>query len=467
MRGRRGETGTLGALVVLASAQGLDVSGGATVSVALPRIGAELDLRAVQLQWVMTAYSAVFAGCLLLGGRLADTWGRRRVFALGIGVFTAASALGAMAGSGAVVVAARGLQGLGAACSVPAGLALLTEVFAPGPARDRALGIYASVGAASFGAGLVAGGLLTGSLGWRSVFAVNAVAGAALLLAAPLTLPPGRPRPQPMDLPAAVLATGALLLVVVAVTQAGTPDGAPSAALAGAGALACAAGFAARERVARQPLVPPALLHVSGVRVAAVAAAAFYIAVAGLLFFAPLYMQGFLGFTPLQSALGVLPMGSVVVASSMVAGRLLPRLGQRPLMAGGLVLIALGVASWALADPNESYWTSLLPGIVIMSLGQGPAFASFTAASLTGVPQLDHGVAGAINVTAQQLGASVGVAALVALVALTAVPGPAGALPGYRTAYLAAAAIALLAAAIAGAAAPATAPAPTTEVEQA
>ncbi|GAA5045400.1 DHA2 family efflux MFS transporter permease subunit [Thermocatellispora tengchongensis] len=422
---------------MLALAQGLDVASGAVVNAALPEIGHDFGLGPGALQWALTAYSVAFAGFLLFGGRVADVFGRRLTFALGMGLLAAGSLLACLAPAMAVLVAARALQGVGAALSVPAGLALLTEIFPEGGERDRALAVYASVGACAFAAGLVLGGFLTTWLGWRSVFAVIAVPAALTLAACRMFLPRGRRRAQPLDAPGAAAVTVGLLLGVYGVTRGGEMGWTdPGTLLALALAVGALAAFTWRERRAADPLLPFTLFRSSHVRMGAAGALLFYVAVAGVLFFAPMYLQGMLGYTPLQSGLAVVPMSIVVIATSSVAGRVLVRVGQGRLLVFGLLLIAAGTALWAVTPPDGRYWLHVFPGIAVMSAGQGLAFTALTSASLTGVPQDRHGVAGAVNVTAQQVGSALGVAALAAVAG--AVPDTLG---GYHAAYLTAAGV--------------------------
>ncbi|GAA3882189.1 MFS transporter [Saccharothrix violaceirubra] len=435
------------AVVVLAAALALDAGGVAVVNAALPVIGSDLDIDSSGLQWTMTSYAVTFAGFLLFGGRAADVLGRRRVFALGVGLFTAATVVAALAPDAAVLMVARALQGVGAALSGPASLALLTQLYPEGPRRNRALAVYTSVGASSFSAGVVLGGVLTDLFSWRAVFAFNVVIGLAVLLAVKAVLPAGTRDPRSLDLVGAAAVTGGLLLAVYGLSEAGhtgwtTPTTLGSLVLA----VLLLVGFVCWELRTSEPLLSMRIFRLPTVTAATVAAVAFFTAVLAVLFFAPLYLQGLLGYTPLQSGLAILPMGMIVVVSSNVAGRVMARVGQKPLLVVGLLLIAAGVGLWALTPLDGQYWTHVFPSVAVMSVGQGVAFAGLTAASLTGVPQHEHGVAGGLNVTAQQLGGSVGVAALVTLATSVGTTETAqGLLDGYHAAYLASVAVLLVA----------------------
>lgn len=435
------------ALVLLAGALALDTSGAAVVNAALPSIGDEYRVGSSTLQWTMTAYSIAFAGFLLFGGRIADVLGRRKVFAAGVALFAAASLGAVLAPAVEVLIAARALQGVGAALSGPASLALLSQIFPEGPRRNRALAVYAATGASSFSVGLVAGGALTDFLGWRSVFVVSVLAGALLLSGVRALLPAGRPRRRPLDLPGALLVTLGTGLLVYAVSE-GAETGwrAPQVLVSLALTAAALVGFVAWERRRTEPLLPLGIFRSRPVRAASLTGAVFYTGAGGLLFFSPLYAQGVLGYSPFESAMAVLPVGVVVVVSSRIAGRLMTPAAYRPLMAASLFLIGTGVTLWAGTPEHGSYWVHMLPGIVVMSTGQGLGFGAMTAATLEGLPPHQHGVAGALNVTAQQIGNSVGVAVLVAV--STAVSGgatdPAAQLPGFHAAYWVAGATGLL-----------------------
>ncbi|WP_433269148.1 MFS transporter [Actinosynnema sp. CS-041913] len=434
------------AVVVLAAALALDAGGVAVVNAALPVIGQDLGIGSADLQWMMTSYAVTFAGFLLFGGRAADVLGRRRVFALGVGLFTLATIAAAVAPVASVLIVARALQGVGAALSGPSSLALLTEMFPEGPRRNKALAVYTSVGASSFSAGVVIGGVLTDFLSWRAVFVFNVVIGLAVLLAIKSVLPEGRRSRQPLDLVGATAVTGGLLLAVFGLSQASHAGwGTPLTYVPLVLSAILLVGFVWWERRAANPLLSLAIFRLPTVTAATVAAVAFFTAVLAVLFFAPIYLQGLLGYTPLQSGLAILPMGMIVVVSSNIAGRMMARVGQKPLLILGLLLIAAGVGLWAVTPLDADYWLHIFPAVAVMSVGQGVAFAGLTAASLTGVPQHEHGVAGGLNVTAQQLGGSVGVAALVTLAAsLGFADTPQGLLDGYHAAYLAAVAVLLL-----------------------
>lgn len=415
------------ALAVLAGALALDVSGLGVLNAALPSVGDRFGLDDTTLQWVMIAYAVTFAGFLLVGGRLADVLGRRRVFECGIALFTLAALVGAVAPSTGVLLGARAAQGVGAALSGPAALALLTEVFPAGPARNRAFSVYAAVGAASFSGGVLLGGVLTQFFGWRSVLWFSVVVGLGVLSVTRAGLPGGAGRGGRLDLPGAISGTLGLTLLVVGASS----DGAVAwSALCAA--VVFLALFVVREHRTADPLLPLGLFRVSSVRAASLAAFLQYMGSVGMLFFAPLYLQGMLDYSPLESGLALVPMSlGVFLTANYATGRLLARHTPRTLMAVGLVLIGGGTALWMTTPHHGSYALHVLPGLVISGIGQGLNFPSMTSAALTGVQPERHAVAGAVNVVAQQIGASVGVAVMV-LVAATSDDR----LTGYHLAYL-------------------------------
>lgn len=441
------------ALVVISGALALDVSSLNIINSALPAISSTFGLSSGTLQWVMTSYSVTFAGLLLLSGRLADVFGRRLVFGVGIGFFTAAALAAALSPNAAVLISARAVQGIGAALSAPAALALISEVFPEDSQRNRAFGVYAAVGAVSASGGLVVGGVLTQFWGWRSVFMVSAALGVLVLLVARPALPVNVRRPHSLDWPGASAVSIALVLVVFGtsrVEQTGWAN--PGVVTSLAAAVLLLVLFVVWEGRVEQPLLPLALFRSAPVRAGSLTAVLSYTAVIGFTFFAPLYFQDIRGFSPLQSALAVMPLSVAVFGvATYCTSRLLTKFGQRALLITGLTLVAIGSASWTRTTVAGDYWLEALPGIVIVGLGMGLSFPAMTAASLTEVPAERHGVAGAINVVAQQIGASIGLAVLTLVAASAASSADdVGTLAGYHAASLAAAAFCGLGALVIG-----------------
>jgi EmrB/QacA subfamily drug resistance transporter len=433
-------------LAVLAGALGLDVSGVAVLNAALPRIGDYFQLSSTTLQWTVTSYAVTFAGFLLFGGRAADVLGRRLIFSIGIAIFSVSALVGAIAPDVTVLIIARAGQGIGAALSGPAALALLTSIFTAGPTRNRAFSVYAAVGAASFSGGVVLGGVLTGIFGWRAVLLFSAVYGAVVLVGVRPALPPSVRHRHSLDLPGATLVTIGLLLVVFGMSRGGSSGWSDPAAVSSLlVAVVLLVTFFLWERHVAEPLLPFSIFRSVPVRIASFTAVTYYTAAFALLFFAPLYMQGILGYSPYLSGLAVLPSSIVLfVTANYVTGRLMSRMGTRPPMIIGLGLIALSMLAWVFTPADGSYWLYLLPSFIITGVGQGLTFPSMTVAALTGVPQRQHGIAGAVNVTAQQVGSSIGVAALVVVAVASSTSGATGQLAGYHAAFFAATALCVL-----------------------
>ncbi|MFE7528981.1 MFS transporter [Kitasatospora sp. NPDC057542] len=427
------------ALGVLAGALALDVSGLGVLNAALPSVGERFHLDETTLQWVMTAYAVTFAGFLLVGGRLADVLGRRRVFEVGVALFTVSALVGAVAPNTATLLGARAVQGIGAALSGPAALALLTDTFPAGPARNRAFGVYAAVGAASFSGGVLLGGVLTEFFGWRSVLWFSVLLGLGVLAATRIGLPDGAGHRGRLDLPGAITGTLGLTLLVVGVSSGG----------ATAWIILCAAVvslvlFVVREHRTADPVLPLGLFRIGSVREASLAAFLQYMGSVGMLFFAPLYLQGMLHYSPFESGVALVPMSlAVFLTANFATGRLLAAYSPRTLMAVGLVLIGVGTGLWLGTPQDGSYVLHVLPGLVVSGIGQGLNFPSMTSAGLSGVPERQHAVAGAVNVVTQQIGASAGVAVMV-LVAATS----GDQLAGYHLAYVTAAVACVLGAVV-------------------
>ncbi|MFF2542636.1 MFS transporter [Kitasatospora sp. NPDC058063] len=427
------------ALGVLAGALALDVSGLGVLNAALPSVGERFHLDESTLQWVMTAYAVTFAGFLLVGGRLADVIGRRRVFEAGVALFTVSALVGAVAPNTVTLLGARAVQGIGAALSGPAALALLTDTFPAGPARNRAFGVYAAVGAASFSGGVLLGGVLTEFFGWRSVLWFSVLVGLGVLGATRIGLPDGVGHRGRLDLPGAITGTLGLTLLVVGVSS----SGATAWIVLGAAVLSLVL-FVVREHRTADPVLPLALFRIGSVREASLAAFLQYMGSVGMLFFAPLYLQGMLHYSPFESGIALVPMSlAVFLTANFATGRLLATYSPRTLMAVGLVLIGVGTGLWLGTPQDGNYVLHVMPGLVVSGIGQGLNFPSMTSAGLSGVPERQHAVAGAVNVVTQQIGASAGVAVMV-LVAGTSTDQ----LAGYHLAYVTAAVACVVGAAV-------------------
>ncbi|MFF4432891.1 MFS transporter [Streptomyces sp. NPDC001513] len=408
-------------LALLCLAQFMLIADVTVVNVALPAVGADLALSGTGLTRVVTVYTLLFGALLLVGGRLADRFGARRMFLTGLALFTAASAASGLAGDGGTLIAARSAQGIGAALLSPAAMSLVMAVFL-GPARHRALGVWAAVGGAGAAVGVLLGGVLADGPGWRWIFYVNLPAGMLALVAVPLLLgrplraPGGRPaRRAPVDVPGAVLLAAASACLVHGLTEGSWPW------LAGAATAGILLVLA--QRRTRHPLLPTALPG----RRALLGGSAVMLGAAGLLvsgfYLSSLHIQHTLGRGPLVTGLAFLPVAVAVTAGAHTGGRAVVRFGWRPV---GGAAFALAAAGAALA-PHFGLWTGLVPGFALLAFGLGAAFVCATTAALSEVAPEHSGLASGLVGTSHELGASIGVAAL-ASGGFTVLPFPALAL---------------------------------------
>jgi EmrB/QacA subfamily drug resistance transporter len=396
----------------------LDIS---IVNVALPSIQADLGFSASGLQWVVNAYTLTFAGFLLLGGRAADLFGRRRMFLLGLGMFTLASLAGGLAQNQGMLVAARVLQGLGAAVLAPATLTILTTSFPEGPARARALGIWSAVAAAGASAGALIGGILTDLLDWRWILFVNVPIGIAALLVARALLPESRADSvrRRLDVAGAVTVTGGLVALVFAIVRTQTyPWTAPQILLPLGVALALLATFLwIQARLAPAPLVPLRIFRSRSVVGGNAFMALLFCAMFGAWYFETLYMQRVLGFSPLQAGLAFLPQTILIAVGSQVTSRLVTRFGSRSLLLIGTVFAATGLAWLSRITPTSGFVPDLLGPFLLLGLGLGLSVTPVTVAATAGVPREDAGLASGLLNTSRTVGASIGLAALATVAA--------------------------------------------------
>ncbi|WP_331771964.1 MFS transporter [Embleya sp. NBC_00888] len=424
----------------------LDVT---VVNVALPSIGADLGLGRESLTWVVTAYALTFGGLMILGGRIADTLGRRTGFLLGLAVFTAASLAAGFAPNGAVLLAGRVAQGAAAALLSPSALALVTVTF-HGRERNRALGVWAAIGGAGAAAGVLVGGLATAGPGWEWIFFANVPIGLTVSALA-VSVIPAEPRiasgARP-DLPGALAATGGTVALILGVTRAGEVGWeSPWTLVPLAGAAVGYTLFVCVERATRHPLVPLALLTrrpvVSGAFVMTVASALMI----PLFFLGSLYMQHTLGFGPLRTGAAFLPVAVAVTLGAHVGGLLVGRLGARPVGALGLTIAAAG-ALWLSRLPAHGGDTlDIVPGLALAAAGVGPAFVAATTTAMAHVRPHEAGITSGVVNTFHELGGALGVALASAIAAPSLVAGAdAGVVDGYTDAFRACAGTALVAA---------------------
>ncbi|MEU8763158.1 MFS transporter [Streptomyces sp. NPDC048659] len=436
-------------LVVLLACAGqflvvLDVS---VVNVALPSMRTDLGLTAAGLQWVINAYAIAFAGFMLLGGRAADLFGRKRMFVAGLALFTLASVAGGLAQEGWQLLAARAVQGLGAAILSPSTLTLLTAAVPAGPARTRAVGTWTAVGAAGGAAGGFVGGLLVDLLSWRWVLLINVPIGALVLVGAWLWLAESRvPGGRRLDLPGAVLVTGGLATLAYGIVQTEESGwGAPSTlAPLAAGALVLGA-FVWWETRAAAPLMPLRIFRTRAVSAANASMALCASTTFGSWFFMTVYAQNVLGYTPLQAGLALVPSSVSVIAGSKLAPRLLPRFGPRGVAVAGILLASGGFAWQSTMTPDGTYAMSILiPGVLIM-FGIGVGSTPLAILATTGAPPAEAGLASGLINTSRTMGGALGLSILSTVAAswTTDTPTPTTLTEGYAAAFRVAACVLL------------------------
>jgi EmrB/QacA subfamily drug resistance transporter len=414
----RSRLGTL-TLLLLGAVQFLDIVDSAIVNVALPSIQHSLHFSQQNLQWVASGYILTYGGFLLLGGRLADLLGRRRVLLAGVTVFALTSLTAGLAASPVLLVGARLVQGIGAALMAPAALSELTTTFRQGRDRNTALGIWGAISGMAAAAGVFLGGVITAGPGWRWVFFVNppicvlVAGGALLLLADDRGL---RDRVATFDAQGAVLVTGGMLTLVYGLVRApvvGWGSGQTIATLVVSAMLMTAFGL--NERRSRNPLVPLAILRLRGLVAADLTQLIAFCGLFSMFFYATLYMQEVLHYSPVEAGIAYLPITAGFAVAGGTASQLVTRIGTRPVVVAGCLIAAAGIY-WISGVPmHGSYVHDLLPGFVVTAIGAGSVFVSVTAAANDGVPSHQAGLAAGLLNSSQQVGSALGLAVLSAV----------------------------------------------------
>jgi EmrB/QacA subfamily drug resistance transporter len=425
-RADRSETAAAGRSVLLLAVAAqfmiaIDVS---IVNVALPSIGAALQLSRVDLSWVVNAYSLTFGGLLLLGGRLTDLLGRRRMFTAGLAVFSLASLAGGLAPAPGWLLAARAVQGIAAAIIAPATLSIITATFAEGPARTRALGIWGAVSGLGGAAGVLLGGILTSGLGWRWVLFVNVPIGLATLAAVPRLLSADRPAASggSFDLAGAVTGAAGLGLLVYAAAEAASAGwGSVQTVLCLAGAAALLTVLVFVESGQPRPLLPLSLLRIASVRAANLVRLLNAAYLYAMFYLVSLYLQQILGQTPIQAGLSYLPLALTIFAAARLASRLITITGTRPPLIAGLLLSAVGLLWFSRAPAHGgSFAASVLGPSLVAAVGIGLTLVPVTVAAMAGTDPRQSGVASGLINTSQQVGGALGLAILASLAASSA-----------------------------------------------
>ena len=396
------------ALLLLAMTQFVIVIDAAIVNVALPTIGSHLHFSRADLSWVVNAYTLAFGGFLLLGGRLADLLGRRRMFIGGLVLFSLASLAGGLAQSEAWLIAARAVQGLGGAIISPAALSIITTTFSEGNERNRALGIWGAVAGAGGAAGVLLGGILTSGLSWRWVLFVNVPIGILAAIAAPRILVESRAEgaTRTFDIPGAVTVTAGLSLLVYAVVDAVNSGwGSTATIMRLAGAAVLLAAFLVIESRTSEPLMPFSIFRLRTLRGANAVGLLIGMSLFSMFFFISLYLQNVLHDSALKAGLSYLPLSAGIILSAGVAAQLVNRMGFKPVLITGLLLIAVALL-WFSQVPGTggSFAADVLGPSVVAAVGLGLAFVPVTIAAMSGTSPREAGLASGLINTSQQVG---------------------------------------------------------------
>jgi len=402
------------ALIVIAIAQLMVVLDASIVNIALPAMQQDLGMTDANRQWVITAYTLAFGGLLLLGGRIADYQGRKRMFIVGLIGFAAASFLGGLSTTEGMLFGARALQGVFAALLAPAALSLISVTFTESKERARAFGVFGAISGGGAAIGLVAGGLLTEYASWHWTLLVNTpVAIIAVLLAIPFVRESRATGNTSYDIPGAITATLGLVSVVYGITKAGSEGWGATSTLTFLGiGVVLLIIFIVIEAKTSHPLLPLRILTNRNRGGAYLASFFIGVGLFAMFLFLTFFFQGVLGYSPLKSGLLFLPFSAGVVVSAGIASQLMPRVGPRWVTTGGFALAVVGMLMLLRLNPSSAYVGDILPSLILISLGMGLIFVPLSAVSLYDVGNHDAGVASAVLNTSQQIGGSVGVAFL-------------------------------------------------------
>jgi EmrB/QacA subfamily drug resistance transporter len=406
------------ALILLCVAQFVVVLDASIVNVALPTIGDALDFTESNLPWVVNAYVLTFGGFLLLGGRLADLLGRRRVFMAGLILFAIASLAGGLATSSGQLIVARAVQGLGAAILSPAALSIVATTFKDGAERNKALGIWGAVAGSGGAAGVLLGGVLTEGLGWEWVLWVNVPIGLIAAAIAPSLIAESRAENETrhFDVAGAFTVTAGLSLLVYALVDAENAGWGSTRTIGLlAVAVALLLAFVFVERRSRAPLVPFSIFRIRTITGANVVGILTGASLFSMFFFISLYMQQVLGYSPIRAGLSYLPLAVSIIVSAGVASQLVTKVGFKPILAAGMGLIAAGLLWFSRISVDGSFASDILGPSLLAAVGLGFAFVSVTIAAVSGIEDREQGLASGLINTSQQVGGALGLAILSAV----------------------------------------------------
>jgi EmrB/QacA subfamily drug resistance transporter len=406
------------ALVVIAAAQLMVVLDMSIVNIAMPRIQDALHFSGANLEWVVNAYTLAFGGLLLLGGRSGDLLGRRRIFIAGILLFSLASLAGGFATDQTWLLTARAIQGVGAAFAAPTALSLIAVTFPEGPPRNRAMAVYASMSVAGGAVGLIAGGLLVNYASWRWVLFVNVPIGLLVAAVAPRVLGESQRRRGNFDLPGAITGSVGVAALVYGLSEATASQngvshwGDTTVIVSLAAAAVLLAAFGIIEMRSKHALLPFRVLRSRNRSGSYLISLCLGTAMTGMFFFLTIFVQDVWGYSPLKSGIAYLPMIAVIMATSGVASQLVPRIGARPLLVTGAVIMTGGMFWLSRLNEHSSYASGLLGPMMVAALGMGLMFVPMSLVSLAKVADSDSGVASSLLNTGQQVGGSIGLAVL-------------------------------------------------------
>jgi len=400
------------ALAIITAAQLMIVLDASVVNIALPSIQADLGFSDANLSWVVNAYVLAFGGLLLLGGRLGDLLGRRRIFMLGIAVFTLASFLGGIAQGETTLLIARALQGVGAAIASPTALALITTTFPAGPPRNRAMAVYAAMSGMGAAIGLIVGGSLT-EVSWRWTLFINIPIGILLLVLIPRFLGESPRQHGEFDFPGAAVATAGLVSLVYGLTYAASHEWtSPTTIITLALGVALLLLFIAAESRTEHPLLPMRILADRTRAVSFVSMLIMGAAMFAMFFFISLFVQQVLGYSPLKAGVAFLPFTAGIIVSAQTASALASRVDPRWIAGAGALVSAVGMWGYTQLDVDSTYAADLLPWIIVQSVGMGLVFVPLTLTAVSRVAREDSGVGSAVLNTMQQVGGALGLATL-------------------------------------------------------
>ena len=407
------------ALVVIAAAQLMIVLDATIVNVALPHIQRALGFSGTGLEWIVTAYSLAFGSLLLLGGRLGDIYGRRRIFMTGVLLFSLASLVGGFATSEWWLLSARAVQGAGAALAAPTALALIATTFPMGLQRNRALGVWAGMAGAGGAIGLLLGGILTSYVSWRWVFFVNAPIGLTVAALAPIALVGGGRLQRRLDIPGVVTSTAGLALLVYGLTHAAAGQdgvshwGEPLTIACLAGAVALLVGFVFIERYVKEPELDLNLLKSRRRSGAYIMMLLLGTAMFAVFFFLTIYIQTVWGYSPVKAGISWVPFPIMLIGINVLVARVLvTKVGVRPLLMAGPLFAGVGFMLLSRLSPTGSYWVNLLGPMIVLSIGMGLMFVPITLMIVSHVRHDEAGAASSLLNIGQQVGGSIGLAAI-------------------------------------------------------